>query len=77
MCFALMHLSDEPAVDEEAYVFVPDTTKTVIAVPLDALPAFLPLLAQALDGSGPVCCPTCAARLPAGVFTGDPDAEEP
>jgi hypothetical protein len=44
-----------------------------MAVPLDALPQFLPLLAQAAVELPPPRCPVCSARLPAGV--GEPGAD--
>ena len=49
MVFCVIHLDDAPCrdADEEVYVIVPDGSKTAIAVPLDALPRFLPLLQRA------------------------------
>ena len=61
MFFHLIHIDTTPRTDpgEEAYVITPGTSKTAMAVPLDALPAFLPMLAEALDDLPPLCCPQC------------------
>jgi hypothetical protein len=67
MHFSVIHLAEVPSEDEEVFVVVPGGTKTAIAVPLDALPQFLPLLAQAAEDLPPPRCPACAARLPAGI----------
>jgi len=66
MHFVLMHLDEIPAADEEVLIAVPGGPKTVIAVPLDALPHFLPLLDRAIEGRPRACCPACSAVLPAG-----------
>jgi hypothetical protein len=73
MQFSLIHLAEAPREGEEVFVVVPGGTKTAMAVPLDALPQFLPLLAQAAEGLPPPCCPACSARLPAGID--EPDAQ--
>ncbi|MDX6690588.1 MAG: hypothetical protein QOG15_2045 [Solirubrobacteraceae bacterium] len=65
MHFALMHLDDTAAPAEEALIAVPGAGKTVIAVPLDALPGFLPILDEAVADQPPACCPACSAELPA------------
>lgn len=68
MHFSLIRLAAEPFEGEEVYVVVPDGSKTAIAVPLDALPDFLPILEQARSGLPPPRCPACSARLPALVL---------
>jgi len=67
MHFALMHLDATPAPDEEVLITVPGGANTVIAVPLDALPHFLPLLDRAVRDQPPARCPACSAVLPAGA----------
>jgi len=67
MHFALMHLHDVPARDEEVLITIPGGPKTAIAVPLDALSHFLPLLDRAVQEQPPARCPACSAVLPAGV----------
>lgn len=66
MHFCAIHLDDDgaPPGDEEVYVVVPGGTKTAMAVPLDALPAFLPLLEQAVGATGLPACPDCGAAIP-------------
>ena len=66
MVFCVIHLDDAPCrdVDEKAYVIVPDGSKTAMAVPLDALPRFLPLLQRALDDAPLPECSTCATPMP-------------
>jgi hypothetical protein len=76
MHFSVIHLADVPRRGEEVFVVIPGGAKTVIAVPLDALAHFLPLLAQAATGLPPPCCPACSARLPAGIDT-TADADTP
>lgn len=66
MHFSAIHLADTPSEGEEVYVIVPGGAKTAIAVPLDALPQFLPLLAHAAAELAPPRCPACSARLPVG-----------
>jgi hypothetical protein len=68
MHFALVHLDVTPADDEEVLIAVPGGAKTVIAVPLDALPNFLPLLEEAVENQPRACCPACSAVLPATVL---------
>lgn len=65
MVFCLVHLDDARgrAAGEEVHLFVPDTSRTVIVVPLDALPAFLPLLDEAVGDRPPSPCSDCAATL--------------
>lgn len=67
MHFSLIRLAPEPSDGEEVYVLVPDGSKTAMAVPLDALPDFLPILEQARSGLPPSRCPACWATLPALV----------
>jgi hypothetical protein len=66
MHFSAIHLADVPSAGEEVYVVCPGGAKTAIAVPLDALPQFLPLLAQAAADLPPPRCSACSARLPVG-----------
>jgi len=73
MHFSLIHLAEVPREGEEAFVVIPGGAKTVIAVPLDALPHFLPLLAQAAKGLPPPRCAACSARLPAAIDDADVD----
>jgi hypothetical protein len=67
MQFSLIHLAEVPCDGEEVFIVFPGGTKTAMAVPLDALPQFLPLLAQAAEGLPQPCCPACSARLPAAI----------
>jgi hypothetical protein len=76
MQFSVIHLAEVPSEGEEVFVVVPGGTKTAIAVPLDALPQFLPLLAQAAADLPPPHCPACSARLPAGIEEADVDTRE-
>ena len=64
--FCVIHLDDAPRRDgdEEVHVIVPDGSKTAFAVPLDALPRFLPLLERALGAAPLPECSTCAAPIP-------------
>jgi hypothetical protein len=73
MQFSVIHLAEVPSEGEEVFVVVPGGTKTAIAVPLDALPQFLPLLAQASGELPPPCCPACSARLPAVIEDSEVD----
>lgn len=69
-----MNLDDEPSADEEVYLLTPgDPSKTAIAVPLDALPRFLPVLERARSGLPPACCPACSDELPGGALHADLD----
>ncbi len=86
MHFCALHLDDAswPPEEEQVYIVVPGgAKKTAIAVPLDALPQFLPLLEQAVGGPSPPTCAVCGAKIPklrvcpaAPCDTGDPDGEE-
>ena len=79
MMFCAIHLdppSAEPD-DEEVYVVVPGAAKTAIAVPLDALAQFLPLLAQAVGDLPPPQCPACSATMPGHVVCASPQSEPP
>ena len=67
MQFSVIHLAEAPSEGEEVFVVVPGGETTAIAVPLDALPQFLPLLAEAAGDLPQPRCPTCSARLPAGI----------
>ncbi len=68
MHFCAIHLDDAswPPEEEQVYVVVPGggAKKTAIAVPLDALPQFLPLLEQAVGGPSPPRCAVCGANIP-------------
>ncbi len=65
MRFHLIHVDSEPRSDEqeEVYVLTPGANKAAIAVPIDALPAFLPLLAESLDGLPELLCPDCGEPI--------------
>lgn len=66
MHFCAIHLDDAPAAPaaEEVYVVVPGGSKTAMALPLDTLAQFLPLLERAVGGPSRPRCPTCAAEIP-------------
>ena len=65
MHFVLMHTCNQASAGEEVILLVPgEPSKTAIAVPLDALPDFLPILERARSGLPPACCPYCAVQLP-------------
>ena len=66
MVFCVVHLDapSEPPEDEEIYVVVPGAAQTAIALPLDALPRFLPLLEQAVADLPPPQCTSCRATMP-------------
>jgi len=66
MHFVLMHVSNQASPGEEVLLLVPgEPSKTAIAVPLDALANFLPILERARSGLPPARCPQCSAHLPA------------
>lgn len=75
MRFHLIHVDSEPRADagEEAYVVTPGTARTAIAVPIDALPDFLPILSEALEDLPGQRCPCCgeAIATPALAAMGD------
>lgn len=66
MVFCVIHLDPPCATpdEEEVYVVVPHSGKTAIALPLDALPKFLPLLEEAVCDLPPPQCAACTAALP-------------
>jgi hypothetical protein len=66
MHFCAIHLDDVPSAPdaEEVYVVVPGGSKTAMALPLDALPQFLPLLERAVGGPSRPRCPACGAEIP-------------
>lgn len=67
MHFCAIHLLDlaaPPGCEEEVLVVVPDSGKTAIAVPLDALAAFLPLLEQVVGHADRPQCRGCGAAIP-------------
>ena len=67
MRFCLIHVDDEDLGPEEtAMVVVPGAGKTALEVPLDALPQFLPLLAEATADLPAPICRGCGGELPGG-----------
>jgi hypothetical protein len=67
MLFCAINLHDlaaPPGREEEVFVVVPGAAKTAIAVPLDALARFLPLLEQAVGRDAWPQCPECGAAIP-------------
>jgi hypothetical protein len=66
MHFCAIHLDDAPRSPEaeEVYVVVPGGSKTAMAVPLDALAQFLPLLERAVGSASRPRCPACAVEIP-------------
>ena len=67
MLFCAINLHDlaaPPEVEEEALVVVPGAAKAAVAVPLDALPHFLPLLEQAIGRDAWPQCPACGVTIP-------------
>jgi hypothetical protein len=65
MRFCLIHIDDHGCgPDEEAFVIVPGAAKTAMAVPIDALPGFLSLLAEATQDLPPAICTGCGCALP-------------
>jgi len=74
MHFVLMHVFNDASPGEEVILLVPgESSKTAIAVPLDALPGFLPILERARSELPPACCPRCAAQLLAQAPATDVD----
>lgn len=74
MHFALMHVCNQASPGEEVFLLVPgEPSKTAIAVPLDALANFLPILERARSGLPPACCPRCSVQLPAQAPATDVD----
>ena len=67
MQFSVVHLAEVPSEGEEVFIVVPGGPRTAIGVPLDALPQFFPLLAEATAKLPPPRCPACSALLPAGI----------
>jgi hypothetical protein len=62
----LMHIDNElRGIDpeEEVYVITPGGGQTALAVPLDAIPDLLPLLAEALADEPEQCCEHCGGPL--------------
>lgn len=69
MIFCAINLHDLAAPrglehEEEVFVIVPGAAKTAIAVPLDALPHFLPILEEAGGREAWPQCPSCSAEIP-------------
>lgn len=74
MVFCVIHRDSRRATheDEEVYVVVPGAAKTAIAVALDALPQFLPLLEQAVRELPVSHCAACNATLPSFAVCSSP-----
>jgi hypothetical protein len=49
--------------EAEVTIVVPGTEKVAMVIPLGALPAFLPLLHEAMSGIAEQRCPACAEPL--------------
>jgi hypothetical protein len=66
MHFCAIHLDDAPSAPatEEVYLVVPGGSKTALALPLDVLAQFLPVLERAVGGPSRPRCPACAAEVP-------------
>ena len=81
MVYCFVHLLDDPDPadgEEEVYIVVPDTSKVAMAIPLEALPAFLPLLDQAVCDLPLPECPACGATMPTRAMCAAPhDAPPP
>lgn len=81
MVYCFVHLDDDapdPAGhEEEVFVVVPDTSKVVMAVPLDALPEFLVLLQQAVGDLPLPECRSCMATMPCLAVCSSPHNEPP
>lgn len=74
MVFCALHLDrveDPLGRAEEVFLVVPGGSKTALAVPLDALPEFLPLLEQAVGGDVLPACPVCGAEIPRLAYSDD------
>jgi len=66
MRFHLMHIDDRSrpfTEDEEVYLITPGAGKTALAVPLDAVPNVVALLAETLDGRPEQACEGCGEPL--------------
>jgi hypothetical protein len=59
--FHLIHAADELRNDEreEVLVITPGGARTALAVPIGALPGFMALLAEGVDGLPAPRCPDC------------------
>jgi hypothetical protein len=55
---------------EEVYVLTPGGDRTALAVPLDAIPKVLELLAESLDGIPEQVCEHCGSELVVPQRTG-------
>ena len=67
MHFCAIHLDEDGPPcggEEEVYVVVPGTTRTAMAVPLDALAQLLVVLEQAVGSEGRPQCTNCGAAIP-------------
>ena len=76
-CYVYLDDAPEPAGDEEIFIVVPDTSKIALAVPLDALPAFLPVLQRAVGDLPMPECPACTATMPCRVVCSSAHNEPP
>lgn len=73
MHFHLMHIDDEPRpvdAEEEVYLVTPGGEKTALAVPLDAVPKVLELLAEVYEGAPEQVCDACGEPLARPKRTG-------
>ncbi|MEA2126566.1 MAG: hypothetical protein QOI80_3348 [Solirubrobacteraceae bacterium] len=61
MRFSLIHIDEG---SDELTVVVPGGERAAIMVPLDALPAFLPILDEAIETLPEQCCAACDEPLP-------------
>ena len=70
MVFCALHLDDIEDLlgEEEVFLVVPGGAKTALALPLDGLPEFLPLLERAIGRESLPTCPVCGAEIPRLVY---------
>lgn len=66
MVFCALHLdrAEDVLGEEEVYLVMPGGAKAAFAVPLDALPEFLPLLEAAAGHDALPSCRVCGAEIP-------------
>lgn len=80
MVFCALHLDPEdlPPGQEEVYLVMPGGAKTALAVPLDGVPEFLPLLERAIGSASLPRCPACGAEIPRLAYDDhDPGRADP
>jgi hypothetical protein len=58
--FSLIHVEDD---SDEVAVVIPGA-RVIMMVPLDGLPAFLPIVAKATEDAAEPCCEVCCEPLP-------------